>query len=390
MVDKFDKKDCCGCSVCANVCPKGCISMTPDEEGFLYPEIDKSVCVECGLCVKRCPIINNAKYETALSPLAYIVQSKDKNILRRSTSGGCFSLIAQWVIEQGGAVFGAAFDDDMEVCHIEAEDSECLKKFQGSKYVQSNIGDSYKEAKNELENGKYVCFSGTPCQIAGLKSYLNKDYSNLVTVDVVCHGVSSPKFWNKYKVYYENKYGAKIINASFRNKKYGYNRSSMQLDFSNGNSINRFTMDDYFLSAFFAEICSRPSCHNCAFKITNRNSDFTIFDCWNATAFSKQMTKEGATNLFVHTYTGRKIFESIKSGMIYEEIDYKKAVKSDGPMMVSSTVPNINRTDFFKDLNLLSICKLKEKYYPNSLFTVIKSCLRGIIIKCGLFNFIFK
>lgn len=390
MVDKFDKKDCCGCSACANVCPKGCISMVADEEGFLYPQIDKSVCIECGLCVKKCPIINSTKFATNHSPLAYIVQSLDNNILRQSTSGGCFSMIANWIIEHGGSVFGAAFNENMDVTHIKIESKDLLYKFQGSKYVQSNIGNSYKEAKKDLDKGKYVAFSGTPCQIAGLKSYLNKYYPKLITIDVVCHGVPSPKFWNKYKTYYETKYEAKIINASFRNKKYGYNRSSMQLDFSNGKSLNKFTMDDYFLSAFFAEICSRPSCHKCAFKFINRNSDFTIFDCWNATLYSKQMKKEGATNLFIHTDMGIQIFENIKQNTIYKQIEYMRAVKQDGSMMVISTKPNINRSNFFNDMNILSVRKLKEKYYPNSLSTIIKSNLRRLIIKCGLFNFIFK
>lgn len=390
MVDSFDKKDCCGCSVCANVCPKGCISMTADEEGFLYPEIDKIGCINCGLCVKRCPIVNKANFANGHSPLAYVVQSKDKEILRNSTSGGSFSIIANWIIEQGGSVFGAAFDNKMDVSHIKVERKDRLYKFQGSKYVQSNIGLSYKEAKNELDKGKYVGFSGTPCQIAGLKSYLKKNYPNLITIDVVCHGVPSPKFWRNYISYYENKYGAKIINASFRNKKYGYNRSTMQLNFDNGKSINRFTMDDYFLSAFFAEICSRPSCHHCAFKFIDRDSDFTIFDCWNATAFSEHMSKGGATNLFIHTDAGINIFESIKKHMVYEQIDYNRAVEQDGSMMVKSTVPNKNRTKFFEDLKLLSVDKLKDKYYPNSLSTIIKSRLRNLIIKCGLFNFIFN
>ena len=390
MVSEFEKINCCGCGVCANICPQNCIKMAADEEGFLYPHIDKSACIGCNLCVKRCPIINNQKYNSQQEPIAYVVQVNDKTILKLSTSGGSFTILSKWIIEHNGVVFGASFNKYMKVEHIRAECIDDLYKFQGSKYVQSFTGNIYKHVKYILEKGRYVCFSGTPCQVAGLKSFLNKDYDNLFTVDVVCHGVPSPKFWEKYKLYYEKKFHSKLTSAAFRNKKFGYEHPTMYLEFENGKSINIFTMDDYFLSAFFSEICSRPSCHNCAFKFINRNSDFTIFDCWNVSKYSKTMTNKGATNIFIHTLKAKVLFDNIKDKFIFKEINYHDAIENDGIMVIKSTSPNPNRSKFFYDMDNLTIHELKDKYYPNSFSRKIKSKIRSFIVKCGIYKLIFR
>lgn len=392
MVDEFQKKDCCGCYVCANICPKNCIEMVADHEGFSYPKIDHTKCIKCNLCEKHCPVKTHDKYKTSYQPTSFVVQANNNRILRESTSGGSFTLIAKAVLDQDGEVWGAAFNKEMEVFHKCIRKVEELKEFRGSKYVQSIVYDAYKNIKSSLKSGKLVCFSGTPCQVAGLKSFLgwDKEYKNLLTVDIVCHGVPSPKLWKKYKQYNESRTGSRIVNASFRNKKYGYLRSSMQLDFQNGSSVNHFTMDDYFLSAFFAEICSRPSCHHCAFKYVNRNCDFTIFDCWNVSVFTSKIKAGGATNVFIHTKKGCALFDKIKSGFNYSPTLYSKAIQMDGSMMTRSTIPNHNRHAFFMDIDKLDIAQLKQKYYPNNFSTIVKSKLRLLLIRGKLFNLIFN
>lgn len=217
-----------GCGACYSICPRNCISMVEDEEGFLYPKVDTDSCVACGLCEQTCPLNdkNNNKHGVIQSE---IIQNKDLEILQQSTSGGAFTPIARWALERGGVVFGVAMDTDSYfVKHIKAEREEELNKFRNSKYVQSYVGDSLKEAKQELQKGRLVCFSGTPCQIQGLKNYLHKDYENLITVDVVCRGVPSPGVWKSYSSYLKQKGNLKGIR--FRDKSLGYQYSTMECD----------------------------------------------------------------------------------------------------------------------------------------------------------------
>lgn len=193
MIQIADKHNCCGCSACANVCPKTCIAMSTDEEGFLYPVVDMSVCVGCGLCEKVCPFLTELRPKKPKNTYAAINPNEEERL--RSSSGGIFTLLAQETLKAGGVVFGAAFDGDWSVKHIGIENIKELPKLQGSKYVQSKIGNSYKKAKQLLDKDIPVLFSGTTCQIAGLLKYLRKEYEKLLTVDVICHGVPSPRIW---------------------------------------------------------------------------------------------------------------------------------------------------------------------------------------------------
>ena len=199
MIDIKEKNNCCGCSACVQICPKQCISMAADNEGFLYPQVNSAICIDCGLCEKVCPVINQSAPREPL--VVYAAKNNNEDIRLKSSSGGIFTLLAEKVIEEGGVVFGAKFDADWNVVHDYTETIEGLAAFRGSKYVQSIIGDNFKTAKQFLNNGRKVLFSGTPCQIAGLKKYLRKEYDNLLTVDVVCHGVPSPMVWRDYLDY---------------------------------------------------------------------------------------------------------------------------------------------------------------------------------------------
>lgn len=215
MIEIKRKEECCGCNACANICPHKCIKMREDEEGFLYPYVDKTVCVDCKLCEKVCPVINVAE-DLPFEQKAFLVQNKNSDVRRESTSGGAFTPIAEYVISKNGIVYGAAYDNDFNVEHIGTNNIEEISKFRNSKYVQSNTKYTFKEVKKHIENGRLVCYSGTPCQIEGLKTFLGKDYPNLITVDVVCHAVSSPLIWRKYVQMQKRKYGDKINNIMFR------------------------------------------------------------------------------------------------------------------------------------------------------------------------------
>ena len=275
------KEDCCGCTACANICPKDAITMKQDKEGFLYPSIDKEKCIDCGICKKICPVLNKQSFKD-FNQKAYLFQNKNEDIRKDSTSGGFFSSIAEYVISKNGVVIGASFDNNWKVEHTAATKLEDLNKFRKSKYVQSDLREIFKNIKEYLNNNKMVCFSGTPCQVAGLKSFLQKDYENLILVDIMCHSVPSPLYFEKYKEYILNKMKAKkIFNINFRDKsKYGYKYSMMTVETDNGTYSEGIDTDPY-LRAFFKDYSVRPSCYNCKFKTQKRVSDITIWDCFN-------------------------------------------------------------------------------------------------------------
>ena len=228
MITIKDKSLCAGCSACANICPKKCIEMVADDRGFLYPSVNVSECVQCGLCNKICPFLNPK--EVREDKNAYAAYYKDESVRGLSSSGGLFGCLAEDILNQNGVVFGAAFADDFKsIKHIGIERKEDLPKLYGSKYLQSVIGDSYKSAENYLKADRLVLFVGTSCQISGLKAYLRKDYNNLLTIDVICHGAPSPLVWRDYVAEKEQKYGSKIVGANFRNKRFGWGKSVLLL-----------------------------------------------------------------------------------------------------------------------------------------------------------------
>lgn len=390
MIKIEDKSKCCGCWACANICPKKCISMQKDTEGFRYPSVDDKLCIECGLCVKVCPQLQKKPIEE--KPISFIIQQKDQTILRHSTSGGFFSAISKYVIENKGVVFGAAFNEQMELCHQYSETLEGCTKFRGSKYVQSIIGFSYQQAKTFLDQGRLVVFSGTPCQIAGLYYYLKqKEYSNLITVDLVCRGVPSPLLLKKYFEYHTLKSNSIIINYLSRDKYYGYDFSTATIQFKNPNiQYHKGIEADIMLRLYFKNICSRPSCYSCHFKTLHRVSDFTIFDCWNARSTAKIFNKQGASNVFIHSKKGRNIFEIIKDDFIYTPSNLEKIINTDGDMILQSVPKHPKREFFFKDLTSLSFETTIQKYIPNNRLKIIIGGIKPLLYKIGVFNLYMK
>lgn len=380
MIDNLikNKKDCMGCYACANICPQNCISMISDEEGFWYPKVEYPKCISCEQCIKVCPIINKQAVQN--EPLAYACMNKNEAIRLDSSSGGVFTLIAEGIIEQGGVVFGAGFNDSLQVVHSCVETKEDLSMLRGSKYVQSRVGETYEQARVFLKQNRKVLFSGTPCQIAGLKSFLGKSYDNLLTVDIVCHGVPSPKVFEKYVAHQEKQSGSPARRIAFRLKNEGWKLFSVSFLFKNDTEYRKVFPQDLYMKAFLKDVCLRPSCYACAFKTLHRQSDITMADFWGIKNILPDMDDDKGTSLvFINSKSGKEMFDSLNDKMDYKAIDINEAVKNN-PAAIRSASYNPNRNDFFKNLDRYEFDQLVKKYCSDKFQTRIKNKTRRIII----------
>lgn len=379
MITINDKKDCMGCHACANICPQNCISMENDTEGFLYPEVDYDKCIKCGLCIKVCPIINKKTVQN--DPIAYACINKNESVRLESSSGGIFTLIAEQIINKDGVIFGAGFDENFSVLHSYIETKEELDKFRGSKYVQSKIGVTYKQVRDFLKQGKHVLFTGTPCQIGGLKSYLGQPYDNLFCIDIVCHGVPSPRVWQNYISYRENSAGAQARRIAFRLKNEGWKRFSVSFLFNNDTEYRQPLDKDLYMKAFLKDIFLRPSCYNCAFKTLHRESDITLADYWGIQYMLPEMDDDQGTSLiFVNSVNGQSMLKQIKDNILYKEVDINKAI-SYNSAAIKSAGYNPKRDAFFEGLGKLSFDQLVKKYCSDSLYVRTKRKAKSIIHK---------
>lgn len=388
MVEIKDKANCTGCTACASICPKNAINMIADEEGFKYPVIDKEKCIECNLCSKICPMLK--KYGNEGKKINfYAAYNKNKKIRNESTSGGFFSALAEKVIDQQGVVYGAIFDSNFNVVHCGIENKEELYKFRGSKYVQSDLGKVFIEIKEKLQNDRLVLFSGTPCQIYGLKSYLQKDYPNLICTEVICHGVPSPKYYQYYKENKVQRYKSEIQSLSFREKTYGYNSSTMSIRFKNGKKYNRGHESDEMIKAFMRGYCSRESCYNCHFKSFNTVGDFKIGDLWNIEEELGNDFKEGTTLIISCSKKARELLQDLNDVMI-KEIDSRKSEFYNGnknfhnSMINNSAYRPEERNTFLKELDKMGFKKIKAKYLKNTPKEYVKMRLKPVLYKMHL------
>ncbi len=376
------KEDCCGCTACASVCPKKAIVMKEDNEGFLYPFVDQGKCIDCGLCKKTCPILNKNNCNI-YKQKAFIFQNENESIRSQSTSGGFFTSLGEYIISNGGIVYGAAFNDEFLVEHKSANSVEDLNKFRKSKYLQSNQKEVFKEIKEQLNNKILVCYGGTPCQVAGLKEYLKKDYDNLILMDIMCHSVPSPLVFKEYQTYILKKMKAnKIISVDFRDKsKYGYKYSMMTVVTDNGTYSEGIDTDPY-LRAFFGDYSVRPSCYNCQFKTVKRDSDITIWDCFNINEIDKSFDDDkGTTRILTQSQKGENILKKLE-GIKIKEIDVEIAVRN-VKEMTQSVRYNRKREDFFKDIKNKNVF---DKYFPRGIKTKINSFVRKTLAITGLYT----
>lgn len=389
--------ECTGCAACLNVCPVNCITFKEDDEGFLRPFINESKCIKCGKCVKTCPANGGNNFNYSKNDMkAYAYINDDLETLRGSASGGAFSVLAKKILAENGVVFGACYENKFTVIHKGITREEQLQLLRDSKYVQSNIKNTYIEAKKYLEQGRLVLFTGTPCQIAGLYSTINyKKYNNLYTIDILCHGVPNPKIFREYITYLEEKYG-KIEKYTFRDKtKWGWGNWGSFV-YKNKKDILRkkdfIVPTDYYYYLYFKELNFRESCYKCRYATIPRIADFTIGDCWGIEEFMpSQNNRDGVSLILINNEHGKKILEELNlsqnNGLykisIDDAIKYNKTI-------VSPTNRPIERDDFYKKLNKYGFentakmyCKLKHRevlslYVPHKLKIKIKKILRGI------------
>lgn len=345
-----DKQRCCGCDACSHVCPKKCIILKEDSEGFLYPTIDSARCINCGICTRVCPVLN-AKDKSEGVFNCYVGYLKNNCIRLKSSSGGLFYPLAKSILDQGGVVFGAAFDDQWNAHHISVEKTRDLPLLMGSKYIQSRTENTFVDCKKILDQGRPVLYSGVACQIAGLKSFLKKDYEKLITIDVLCHGTPSPKVWQRYLEWRKKEYKSTINNIEFRNKNFGWSIYSLKIHFKNNKNYSKKYTNDYYYSYFLSNVGLRPSCHDCKFKSLERPSDITIGDAWGINNHHPELNDEKGTSvILVHSERG-KIFLSQQSSFLnLVPVDVNIALPATADSR-KSVCPYKTRTQFFNKLN---------------------------------------
>lgn len=384
MID-ISKDKCCGCSSCVNICPKQCIQMKSDIDGFDYPIVNTRNCINCGLCENVCPAINKPNKSKKDSVEACIARHLDENILAYSTSGGFFYGVCQYVINKNGIVYGVTLDEQFEVKHARATSLTECKKFMGSKYVQSSIGSTYCDVKSDLDMGVLVCFSGTPCQVEGLYSFLKgKNYDNLILVDIVCHGVVSGTVWKKYIEYEREKNHKDIQEFQFRSKKYGYQNSTMKICAGDKEFYNTSRTNPY-LKIFYSNIALRDSCYNCSSKSINRISDFTIFDSWNAASIIEEKDDDkGYTNVIIQSDKGRTIIQYLKQFMIIKEVNVETIIPKNGGMVTNSARRNPHREDFLNEIREKSFKIAFDKYLPVRKIDYVIEKLKLLLCKSSL------
>lgn len=372
MIEIQDKSACCGCGACSQSCPQGCIRMERDPEGFLYPLADAGRCVGCGLCERVCPLLHPERREAAPVSEAWGVIHRDGDIHRLSSSGGAFTALAAHILAQGGCVFGATFSPDFRrVEHIRIDRGEELPRLRGSKYLQSEIGSCYADTKAELLAGRQVLFSGTPCQIAGLKSFLGEPYEGLLCVDVFCHGTPSPLLWERYLQHVEDSLGGRAVTVSFRHKEAAPSSPvpAGQRRYYGGK--NR----DPYLKMFLNNFCLRESCYRCAVKEGGFVSDLSLGDFWGVEAVAPELYNPlGASLVLVHTEKGKRLLDAVLPALETVPVDFDAALAGNWVAKDSVARPP-ERDVFFDDLRRLDWPGMEDKYTRVSLSTRLRKSL---------------
>lgn len=390
---KKEKQYCNGCAACLNVCPRDAIFMAPDEEGFRYPKVSEETCIHCNLCVTVCPLEHPQTLLQYGSPRAFALTHREAAILQASTSGGAFTALAQVFCKDEFQIWGAVASDTKTVEHAVADSLEQLEQFRKSKYLQSDIKQSFRQVKKVLTAGKRVLFSGTPCQIAGLKSFLNEDYEKLLTVELICHGVPSPLFFHRYLTDMERKFKSSVKKVEFRNKeKRGWKNSEIVLEFANGKQYrNLANYDDPFIHGFHAALCQRPACYSCPFAALPRCADFTIGDCWGIEQFSPRLNdSRGVSILLCNSKKAEKFITPLYQFAKLHEIPVTEVINS-GRQLRSPRSEHPLRKAFIRDLQSSTFTEVKKHYLrPRPLLNRLATRLLGDSSKLYIKRFINK
>lgn len=372
------KEDCCGCKACANACPKDAISFVADEFGFQYPTINEDKCIGCQKCIRTCDFQKGGEFgRHALE--GYAARHKEHDVYNNSTSGGAFTALAEWVIKRGGYVYGCVFNESFTPVHVSVDTIEGLSAMRESKYAQSDVGFIYRDVKAKLSEDKYVLFTGTPCQVAGLYSYLGKqDISKLLTADLICHGVPSPVTFNKYVEYLERKYHSNIKKFNFRSKLFGWTRPIVNVSFENGTSKWWFPRKNIYYANFDRRNFQRLSCFRCKYSCNSRCGDVTIGDFWGFQKAGLKMTsKDGISCCLLNTTKATEIFGGLNLNV--EKVDPQYIIQ--GNYHLRKPLPK--GKDWDKVMNAVKKKGFDDPtiwllYYKNWLITYLKSIIRKI------------
>lgn len=395
MIKINDKANCCGCSACLNICPRSCIVMVTDDEGFQYPEVNEDLCVKCGLCERACPQIEYTENNTSLKSMA--VQCCDQESRARSTAGGGFTPIAKYVLEHGGIVFGAAYNSEYEVGHIGVEKTTELFKLQGSKYVQSVLSNTYKNVLDNLKKERMVLFSGTPCQVAGLYTFLKASKvpgggEKLLTVSVACRAVPSPLIFKKYIEMQKEAFHGEICDVRCRDKFYGYSYSTMSVYSSNKNIHSDYhcsVESDEWLRCFFSGVCDRPCCDRCHFR--GIIGDFQIGDYFRVGDTAPELDdNRGTTRMVIGSEKGLEVFNRIENQYRYKGLSNTQLKKTTQNALSTFGKDKDKRKVFFEDANKLSGKELFNKYYPRTVKVKLLQYGRFITYRLGIYGYIKK
>ena len=380
-----DKANCCGCGACRNICPRDAISMQTDEYGFAYPHINEALCVECNLCVKTCQKVN--KNESGMPLVAFAACHKDKGIARKSSSGGVFSALAEHFIENGGAVCGCVYDENLNAIHICTEKEDELLKIRKSKYLQSDVGLVYRDVKKRLAQGQEVLFTGTPCQVAALYAVVGRDFDNLTTMDLICHGVPSQLLFNQFIKYLEKRYNAEIVSFDFRSKKYGWPRFTLEFTDKNGRTVNIGKTQEFFMPAFTGGNLIRESCLSCKYACANRIGDITIGDLWGYEKHNLKLDTTRGTSVFtINTSNGEKWLSVLESKLNTQEIDYKLAANKNH-CLHAPTQKGEKRELYMEAIKNGTLENMAQRYRNGKRKAILREKLK-LLVPASIFNFI--
>ena len=393
MIAIKEKKECCGCNACGDICHKQAITFTTDAEGFWYPEVNATLCDNCHQCERVCPMLHSddLKQNDYNTPIVYGCYSKDIVIRFDSTSGGVFSMLAQAMYKQGGYVSGAVYTENFDVKNIISNNKKDLRLLRSSKYLQSNAEGLFHEIKRLLLAGEKVLACGSPCQMAALRQYLHKDYDNLLIVDFLCRATNSPKVFHKYLESLEMRYGSKVIAVKDKNKDHGWHSLARKITFENGQVYYGEGHEDNYRRGYHMNVYERPSCYECKFKGFPRLSDITLADFWGLKQIDPAMDKDLGTSLvMVNSKKGEAFFDTIKEKLMFKEYSIQQAIPGNKTAILGGKLPypsSIDRQEFFCDLDKMSFDECAEKYFPykedktispkqkiKNVFRVLKRC----------------
>lgn len=378
MIKINNKKQCSGCSACSTICPKECIKLVEDEEGFLYPRVDVKQCVNCGMCEKVCPFINRTINNNDIN-LAYAIKNKSDDLRKKASSGAVFYELARETILKGGVVYGVEFECDYRsIKHTRIDSIDKLDSITKSKYLQSEVNRTFYECKLDLLKGRRVLFSGTPCQINGLLNYLGKYYENLLTVEVVCHGVPSKKLYDEYLLYLQSKYKGKVSSFNFRRKLLNGDKFGV---FYEENKVKVFEpiSKNLYMKYFLTDVALRPSCYDCKSKNTGR-PDITLADFWGIQNVCGDFSDElGVSLVIIHNQTAKEMLKNDYLNIV--EVPTSDSLKSNPSYYKSSNKPK-NRDKFYLNnpFSLRNRIKLQVITYKNTVFRKVKSVIKRIFI----------